>query len=136
MEPEKTESVMALLFCFIIWLMSCLYYTIIIPLPEQPSVPIAKSFPAELVVISLVSTLFQWNPLHVVIGAWISQIIYNLFIVPNVGAGANIPGPFIARYTRFWRLVQVKKGAFHRVNQALHEQYGMMPGHASSTNFR
>ncbi|KAH6655206.1 cytochrome P450 [Truncatella angustata] len=36
----------------------------------------------------------------------------------------SIPGPFIARFTNFWYLYQLRGGNFEVVNQRLHEKYG------------
>jgi hypothetical protein len=39
----------------------------------------------------------------------------------------DIPGPFLARFTRLWLLRQYVKGKFQKTNLQLHEQYGMSP---------
>ncbi len=133
MELWKTENLMVLLFCAFIWLISYSYYSFIIPLPEQPSVPRVHSFPAPLIVLSLVSMVLQLNPVPIVVGGWIGQLLYKLLVAPHVNPTRNLPGPFLAKYTRFWKLVQVKKGTFHKTNQALHAEYGMNLGTSCSS---
>jgi hypothetical protein len=39
----------------------------------------------------------------------------------------DIPGPFLARFTRLWLLRQYVKGDFQKTNLELHERYGMFP---------
>ena len=36
----------------------------------------------------------------------------------------DIPGPFLARFTRFWYFIEVYKGSFEVSNIALHKKYG------------
>lgn len=36
----------------------------------------------------------------------------------------NIPGPFLARFTRLWYLNQIYKGHFEKTNIELHKKYG------------
>jgi len=36
----------------------------------------------------------------------------------------DVPGPFFARFTRFWELLRVHECAFEEVNIALHKRYG------------
>jgi len=36
----------------------------------------------------------------------------------------GIPGPFLARFTRFWKLKEIYKGSFEKVNVKLHQKYG------------
>ncbi|KAH8689336.1 hypothetical protein BGW36DRAFT_433342 [Talaromyces proteolyticus] len=47
----------------------------------------------------------------------------------------SIPGPFLARFTRFWLAYQIWKGEFQFVNIALHKQYAnivrIAPGNCS-----
>ena len=43
----------------------------------------------------------------------------------------NVPGPFLARFSRLWELYEVVQGRFERTNVALHEKYGNSNG-----NFR
>jgi hypothetical protein len=49
--------------------------------------------------------------------------LYNYFTDPL----SSVPGPFVARLTRLWELVQVRKGAFETTNIELHRKYGMLP---------
>jgi cytochrome P450 len=50
----------------------------------------------------------------------ILSFIYNVFFHPL----ARVPGPFVARFSRFWLVYNMARGRFHEVNQALHKQYG------------
>jgi hypothetical protein len=36
----------------------------------------------------------------------------------------SIPGPFLARFTRLWRLFQISKGGGRELYQRLHDRYG------------
>jgi len=36
----------------------------------------------------------------------------------------DIPGPFLARFTRIWYFIEVYKGSFERTNIELHKKYG------------
>lgn len=36
----------------------------------------------------------------------------------------GIPGPFVARFTRFWKLREIYKGSFEKTNTKLHQKYG------------
>lgn len=36
----------------------------------------------------------------------------------------DIPGPFLARFTRLWYVLAIWKGDFERTNIALHQRYG------------
>ncbi|KAJ5385634.1 hypothetical protein N7517_003545 [Penicillium concentricum] len=36
----------------------------------------------------------------------------------------RIPGPFWARFTRLWKLLQIYQGSFEKTNIALHKKYG------------
>ncbi len=36
----------------------------------------------------------------------------------------DVPGPWLARYTRLWQLQAVNARSFHKVNIALHKKYG------------
>jgi hypothetical protein len=36
----------------------------------------------------------------------------------------NVPGPFLARFSRLWYLKQVLKGNFEKTNIELHRRYG------------
>lgn len=38
---------------------------------------------------------------------------------------SGIPGPFLARFTRFWLFNEVRKGTFHTTNVKLHQIYGI-----------
>jgi hypothetical protein len=36
----------------------------------------------------------------------------------------HVPGPLVARFTRFWYLYKIAQGDFERTNLALHERFG------------
>ncbi|PMD33301.1 cytochrome P450 family protein [Hyaloscypha variabilis F] len=38
----------------------------------------------------------------------------------------GIPGPFLARFTRFWKLREIYKGSFEKTNIKLHQKYGQI----------
>jgi len=41
------------------------------------------------------------------------------------GSGSsNIPGPWLAKYSKFWYLWQMYRGDFHHTNVKLHREYG------------
>ncbi|RAO74216.1 uncharacterized protein BHQ10_010228 [Talaromyces amestolkiae] len=50
-------------------------------------------------------------------------VLYYL-IEPLLRPLRDIPGPFLARYTRLWELYQNWRGQFEHVTVALHKQYG------------
>jgi hypothetical protein len=50
--------------------------------------------------------------------AWI--VLYPLFF----SWSRNIPGPALARWTRFWYVWNVFNYKFHLTNKKLHEKYG------------
>lgn len=39
----------------------------------------------------------------------------------------SVPGPFVASFTRLWRLRQMYRGDMHLINIALHRKYGRNP---------
>ncbi|KAI8632764.1 putative cytochrome P450 pisatin demethylase [Xylariaceae sp. FL1651] len=51
---------------------------------------------------------------------WVALAIYRALSSPR----RDIPGPWMARITRFWYFNRVKNGSFHLENIALHEKYG------------
>ena len=36
----------------------------------------------------------------------------------------DVPGPFLARFTRFWELYHVRQSKFEELNVQLHKDYG------------
>ncbi len=38
----------------------------------------------------------------------------------------DIPGPFLARFTRLWYLIEIYKGDFEHTNITLHKKYGLI----------
>jgi cytochrome P450 len=51
---------------------------------------------------------------------YISNLIYRLVTCPL----KSVPGPFTARFTRFWYFNHVRHGQFQAENLALHRKYG------------
>lgn len=50
-------------------------------------------------------------------------LLYNVFR-PAVSPLRHLPGPFWARFTRFWLLSKVWDGRMHLLNIKLHQQHG------------
>jgi hypothetical protein len=46
-------------------------------------------------------------------------VVRVLFLSPR-----DVPGPFLARFSRLWYLRQVLKGNFEKTNIELHRRYG------------
>ena len=59
--------------------------------------------------------------IFLVIALYLLKWIFDLVIDPL----RDIPGPFLARFTRLWLLRQYVNGDFQKTNLELHEQYGM-----------
>lgn len=62
------------------------------------------------------------------LGTWIITILgsfvaYTLFKVISDPL-RDIPGPFLARFTRLWYVFELYKGNFERTNIELHKKYG------------
>lgn len=51
----------------------------------------------------------------------ICSLLYSLFFSPL----RSIPGPFLARATRWWEYVKVVNGDSHQEYVRLHEKYGL-----------
>jgi hypothetical protein len=111
MELWKTENMMALLFCALIWLISYSFHRFAIPLPAQPSSPAVYSFPADILALGLLSMTFKLNPIPIVVGGYIGQFLYGHLAPQLSSAHRNLPGPFLARFTRFvrefWELLRL-----------------------------
>jgi hypothetical protein len=56
------------------------------------------------------------------VGVW-ALLLYVLYQRLDCGI-EDIPGPFWASLTDFWRLLHVWRGRFDLTNQALHDKYG------------
>lgn len=50
----------------------------------------------------------------------IVRAIYQAYATPL----RDIPGPWLAKYTRLWQLQTVNARSFHNVNIALHKKHG------------
>jgi hypothetical protein len=59
-------------------------------------------------------------------------IAFSIFIVLNrirkvlLDPLRDVPGPFIARFSRLWLLREYINGNFHETNINLHQKYGMI----------
>lgn len=62
-------------------------------------------------------------------------LIFWVLIHPFISYNRRIPGPLLAKYTRWWYLWKVFKYDFHKTNKALHDKNGkiveVMPGYFS-----
>ncbi|PMD27974.1 cytochrome P450 [Hyaloscypha hepaticicola] len=50
-------------------------------------------------------------------------LLYSIFRALSTPL-RGIPGPFLARFTRFWKLKEIYKGHFEKTNVKLHRKYG------------
>ena len=50
-------------------------------------------------------------------------LLYSIFRALSTSL-RGIPGPFLARFTRFWKLKEIYKGHFEKTNVKLHRKYG------------
>lgn len=52
--------------------------------------------------------------------------LYTLFVLAQyvLNPLRNIPGPFLARFTRFWYFYEIYKGSFEATNIELHRKFG------------
>jgi hypothetical protein len=130
-ELSKMENITALQFLSATWFISYSYLTFIIPVPEKPRDIIAQSFPVNLVIHALLATILRQNPVPILLGGCLIQFLYYFLVLPYLSPNRRLPGPFLARYTRLWKLVKVKGGSFHKVNQELHAKYGKKLGYSS-----
>lgn len=53
-----------------------------------------------------------------VIGAWLYVLVSDPL--------RSVPGPLLARFTRFWELAQVRTSRFEEINSELHAEYGIL----------
>lgn len=71
-----------------------------------------------------VEILANWavpkNIVIIVVIFFVSKWVRDLVLDPL----RNVPGPFLARYTRLWLLRQYMKGDFEKTNISLHNKYG------------
>jgi hypothetical protein len=54
------------------------------------------------------------------VGALLVYLLVQ-FILDPLG---DIPGPFLARFTRWWYFIEIYKGSFELTNIELHRKYG------------
>jgi hypothetical protein len=59
-------------------------------------------------------------PAGLVVAYYLAALFYSLFLSPL----RRIPGPFLARMTRWWEYRVVKKGKSNREYIRLHKKYG------------
>lgn len=58
--------------------------------------------------------------LGLVAAIFVSRIVYDVFFSPL----KSIPGPFLARLTRFWEVYVLRHGHSHMEFVQLHEKHG------------
>jgi hypothetical protein len=61
-----------------------------------------------------------WIGLSLPVIIWAIRSLLQSLFSPLQG----IPGPFLARYTRLWKLIKYYQGDFEKTNIALHNEYG------------
>jgi Cytochrome P450 len=78
--------------------------------------------PSEDLVESLLSILYllKSHLFLLLTTLFILRLLYKRYATPL----RNIPGPFIASFTRLWKLRQMYKGDMELTNIALHRKYG------------
>lgn len=76
-----------------------------------PQLDLAGGIKVEPVIKIFVAGLCIWFAL---------DFVYNVFLHPL----SRVPGPFIARFSRFWVFYKIAKRDFHEVNLELHRRYG------------
>ena len=60
--------------------------------------------------------------LSLVVTAAVGKRVYNAYTSPL----RDVPGPWLARVTRFWLAKAIAAGDFEQTNIKLHQKYGMM----------
>jgi hypothetical protein len=58
-----------------------------------------------------------------VVGGAAALILYPLFQI-ILDPLRDIPGPFLARFTRLWYFIEIYKGSFELTEIELHKKYG------------
>jgi hypothetical protein len=67
----------------------------------------AKAITPQYLVLAVVSILFL-------------RTLLRAFVTPL----RNVPGPFLAKFSRFWKLREYYRGGFERTNIELHQRHG------------
>lgn len=57
---------------------------------------------------------------YLVVVGYVTWTFYQALFGPTSG----IPGPGLARFTRFWLFIETRKGRFEKANIDLHREYG------------
>lgn len=73
--------------------------------------------------IKMLQYLLSLSPGTLILIALGFIIVYNAFQV-IFDPLRDIPGPFLARFTRLWYLLELYKGRFELTNIELHKKYG------------
>ena len=61
--------------------------------------------------------------LSLVLTAAVGKRLYTAYTSPL----RDIPGPWLARVTRFWLAKAIARGDFEKTNIKLHQKYGIIP---------
>jgi hypothetical protein len=124
MELTSNENIIALFLCAVTWLTSYFYYEFMVPIPVQPKNRVFYSFPFVLAIsLALGEKFFDfdlYSVIEILLGLSLIRFLVSPFLVP----AKNQPGPFLAKFTRLWKLWQVNKGSWHLLNRKLHRTYG------------
>lgn len=63
--------------------------------------------------------------IYVPVALVLAVLTVSIYVIKLVRSPLrSVPGPFLARFTRFWYLQQVRAGNFEKVNIELHRKYG------------
>lgn len=62
------------------------------------------------------------HPVLAFVILFIGRLVYKRYASPL----RDVPGPFIASFTRLWKLRQIYRGDMEKTNIALHRKYGIL----------
>lgn len=82
-----------------------------------------NSLPVQLLNFKMLQYLLNTSSGGLILIALGSIIVYNAFQI-IFDPLRDIPGPFLARFTRLWYLLELYKGKFEITNIELHKKYG------------
>lgn len=71
--------------------------------------------------ISTLNSLSLTSLIVLICGVVILYLFLNNYILDPL---RSVPGPFLARFTRWWYFFAIYKGDFERTNVELHKKYG------------
>ena len=69
---------------------------------------------------SIMFTNSAFAALSGLLAIYLTYTLYTILTSPL----RNVPGPFVARFTKLWYLAHVRRGRFEQENIALHRRYG------------